>query len=433
MAGNFIGPQDRPGVYWNFINAAQQVATVGIRGVVAMPITLAYGPEHKFVSVSNDADALAGFGISLADPSMLSVNQALSNASEVLLYRLNVGTKATVTIGTLIATATQSGTLGNKISISVVVNPVDGTKFDVTTFLNGVAKDVQTTLTVAGLKTNAYVVFSGTANVSANAGVSLATGTDGTVANSDYTAFLSALPTEFFDVIAFPTTVSALQTSLLSTVKQLRNIEGKKIQAVAPNFAAAEQGIINVTNGVILSDGTVLDAVGATAWVAGASAGANATEDLTYKVYAGAIDANPRLSNTAVIAALKAGQFVFYFNNTIVRVEQDINSAFGQDATQFGKNKILRVLDTIQNSLTDLFATKDIGKMPNNADGQASIKTAVGLFLSELQAQGAIKNLDTVADIIIDPTKSIGDSVYVGMNVQPVDAIGKIYIDVNVS
>ena len=75
--------------------------------------------------------------------------------------------------------------------------------------------------------------------------------------------------------MCFPITETTLQTVCIAKIKMLRNSVGKYVQAVLPNCKADFEGIINVTNSVILDDGTEsgkqLTVAQACAWVAGAT------------------------------------------------------------------------------------------------------------------------------------------------------------------
>ena len=59
--------------------------------------------------------------------------------------------------------------------------------------------------------------------------------------------------------------------------------EGVPMQAVMANVDADSDRIINITQGVVLSDGTTLTAAQTTAWVAGVTAGASMTTSNTIK------------------------------------------------------------------------------------------------------------------------------------------------------
>ncbi|MCC5468707.1 phage tail sheath family protein, partial [Pelosinus baikalensis] len=325
-------------------------------------------------------------------------------------------------------------TRGNDIIIKASVNVVDETLMDVKTYVDDRVKDEQSVAKAEDLQANDWVTFSGNGVISATAGTTLANGTNGTVINSDYTEFLSACETQLFNVVAYPVADPTLKVSFATWVKKLRDDEGKKIVGVLADYNADYEGVINVKNGVILNDGTTLDALGAVPWVAGATAGASIVQSLTYSAYEGAVDANPRLSNLGYINGLLAGQFVFQFDGEKTKVEQDINSLHTYDQTKnqrFSKNRVIRVLDNVNNDLLKTFSDSYIGKIDNNADGQALLKQAVvDGYLQTLQDAGAIQKLDKDNDFIIDVKKSVGDEVWAKVCVQPVDSMEKIYFDV---
>lgn len=439
MAGGTFVPSQgkvRPGVYINFSAVALDRIQSSERGIVTIPLALNWGPSKTFVSVQKPDDAYKYFGYDITAPEMLLVREILKRASRVLVYRPNEGTKATGTIAPLTSTAKYGGTRGNDIKHVISDYVLDVTKKVVTTFV-GISKvDEQIAATVEELQPNDWVTFSGTGNLVNTAGTSLTGGTNGTTANSDYTSYFTAAETQFFNVIALPVDDSALKTTFVSFVKRLRDDQGKKIKGVLPNYKADYEGINNVRNGVILEDGTVLTTVQAVAWAAGAEAGAAINESNTYAVYEGAVDANPRLTHDEIVDALQNGEFVFVSDgNGKVRVEQDINSltTFGQVKNKrFSKNRVIRVLDTINNDFNTTFGEIYMGKIDNSPDGQALLKDEGLQYLKELQAGRALQNVNLDTDFIINAEKSVGDEVWATIGAQPIDSMEKFFFDVRV-
>lgn len=437
MAGGTFIPgvsKVRPGLYMNFRAAALASIRVAERGTVILPLIANWGKEKAFHTIEDEDGVMDKLGYDINDTEMLSVRETYKRAKVILAYRLNQGDKAKATWGTATATAKYSGIRGNDIIIKASVNVVDETLMDVKTYVDNRVKDEQSVAKVEDLQANDWVIFSGNGVIPATAGTTLANGTNGTVINSDYTEFLSACETQLFNVVAYPVSDPTLKVSFATWVKKLREDEGKKIVGVLADYNADYEGIINVKNGVILNDGTALDALGAVAWVAGATAGASMVQSLTYSAYEGAVDANPRLSNLGYINGLLAGQFIFQFDGEKTKVEQDINSLHTYDQTKnqrFSKNRVIRVLDNIANDLLRTFSDSYIGKIDNNADGQALLKQAVvDGYLDTLQTAKAIQNLDKDNDFIIDAKKSVGDEVWAKVGVQPVDSMEKFYFDV---
>ena len=441
MAGGAFDPgvdKIRPGLYINFKAAALARITSGERGTVTIPLITDWGPTQQFITIEQEKDVFANFARDINDSQVIYIREAFKNASKILAYRLNTGTQASATWGsTAVATVTAKygGVRGNALSITAAPNVVDSVRKDVKALLDGKVVAEQTVQNIEELQSNDYVTFSGTGAVEDTASVNLSGGNDGTVTNQDYSDYLSATETQFFDVIAYPVDEPTLKTAFVTFIKRMRDQEGKKIVGIIPEHSGDYEGIINVKNGVALTDGTILTAKDAVAWAAGASAGAGITDSNTYKVYEGAADANPRYTNSEIVSALNSGEFLFVNDGEKVKVEQDINSltTFTQEKNElFRKNRVLRTLDAINNDLLKAFANSYTGKIDNNEDGQALLKDAVVQYLQTLQDAGALKNLAPDSDVYIDPLRSIGESVYVTVGVQPVDSMEKFYFTVEV-
>ncbi|RJX40060.1 phage tail sheath protein [Paenibacillus pinisoli] len=437
MAGGTWVDQNkvRPGVYINFKSAPKPLGALGESGITSMALTLPWGAPKEVMAIEAGDDIRARLGVDLTDSSVLLLREALKQAKTVLLYRLNSGTKSSATIGSLTATAKYGGTLGNDLNIVIQKNVDDENLFDVYTILRGAEVDKQTAADAAGLKNNSYVDFSGIGSLTATAGAALEGGTDGTVTNQDHMEYMTAIELHDLNTIAYTGTDVALKGVYTAFVRRLRETEGKKLQLVLENDVAADyEGVISVKNGVVLSDGTTLTAAQATAWVAAATAAAPVNQSLTYSAYDGAVDASPRYTNTQIVAALQAGEFVFTSNQGRAVVEQDINTltSFTPDKGKaFGKNRVIRVLDTIANDVQRIFESFYIGKVGNNADGRALLGAEIINYLQTLQGLNAIDEFDSQSDISVAEGRD-SDSVVVTLHIKPVDAVEKIYISVEV-
>ncbi|MFC6545182.1 phage tail sheath family protein [Cohnella cellulosilytica] len=348
---------------------------------------------------------------------------------------MNAGTKAAVTSGNLTVTAKWGGARGNDLTIVISENVDDEDLYDVRTLLNGDEVDSQTVANIAGLVSNDWVVFSGTGDLAASAGVPLVDGANGSATNQDYLDYLAAIEPQDFNTIALPSTDVTAKGAFVSFAKRLRDDEGKKIQVVLENYPSADyEGVISVKNGVILDDGTTLTAAQTTAWVAGATAGAAVNEALTYAAYDGAVDVATRYTNSQIIAALQAGEFFFTANNGRAVVEQDINSltTFTPDKGKaFSKNRVIRVLDGINNDFVRIFSQFYIGKVSNNADGRNLLRAECVNYLTSLQNINAIQNFDSQTDISVAAGNDV-DAVLIEADIQPVDSIEKIYMTITV-
>jgi len=438
MAGGTWNTQNkvRPGVYINFISEVDSLGTLGERGTVSMALPLSWGEPHKLLSLQAGDDWTKVVGYDWTAPELLLMREALKRAKTLLLYRLNEGVKAAATLGEIQITARYGGVRGNDLVLTTATNINDSTLTDVTTLLAGAVVDTQVVKDAKELLANDYVVFAGEGEIEKTAGLPLEGGTDGTVANQDHTAYLQALQAYHPQTVALVSEDASLKSVYAAHVKRLREDEGKKVQLVLADYVAADhEGVISVKNGVVLSDGTVLDAKQAVAWVAGATAGAAVNQSLTYQAYEDAADVNGKLSNADIEEALKQGHFVFTTSGGRVVVEQDINtftSMSPSKARHFAKNRIVRVLDGIANDLKRIFELYYIGKVNNNDDGRGLFKSQCVTYLNELQNMGAVQNFNAQADIqVTQGTES--DSIVVDVSVQPVDAVEKIYMKVKVA
>lgn len=208
----------------------------------------------------------------------------------------------------------------------------------------------------------AWITFSGAGALTATAKTQLKDGTTGEATIADMTEFLDATEARSWNTLAFPMApngedgdmVPSIQEAIKTKIKYLREDAGKYRTAVVAHFAADYEGIVNVTNGVVLTDGTRIEAAQAVAWVAGATAGASNTTSNTYVKYDSAVDIIGPKSHSESVEAIKDGEFFFSFSeeNDVI-VEYDINSltSFTTKKTKdYSKNRVIRVYDTFAES-----------------------------------------------------------------------------------
>lgn len=115
-------------------------------------------------------------------------------------------------------------------------------------------------------------------------------------------------------------------------------------------------------------------------------------------------------------------------------MEQDINTLTSLTQTKskvFCKNRVIRVLDGINNDFVRIFSNFYIGKVDNNADGRNLLKNECISYLDILQGINAIQNFNSQSDIVVQQGID-ADSVYIETYTQPVDSIEKIYMKVQV-
>ena len=433
-------PKVRPGTYVNVKNGRQPTASSSARGTAIIPlIGYDWGPRGQWIVISADSpDAhIAELGRSVYDDSnsaMLMLQLMLLGATTVYVYIPDGGVAASADIavgsGTMKATARYKGTLGNKIKIVSVANPVGG--FDVSVVLDGSEVELFEGVTTIGEISgrSEYVEFTGNGAMAAFASATLEDGSDATPGNSGISDFLDKSEKVRFNCMCFPTEESSLQTALLTKIKYIRESIGWKCQAVAPNFAADYEGIINLTNSFEYG-GKSLSTAEACAWLAGMTAGADYVTSLTYATVTNATAVVGEMNNEESIEAINAGKTFFSVDESgNVILEYDINSRVSSDSEtpqDIRKNRPLRVYDTFAN---DLLITFIPGKFDNDEDGWGVMEGLGRSMLQNYEDDGAITNVELDSDFLIDQGKSIGDSVYITVGLQAVDSADKYYFDV---
>ena len=452
MAGGTFtlsGKKVRPGTYINVKSGKQSSAAVNLEGAVVLPLLGAkYGPAKEFLRIDASApDANVkklGFSVYDDDPMMLLIRETLKACGTVYVFIPTAGTKATATIdGKLVCTAKYGGTLGNKLKVAVVANADLGSGyFNVNVYLDNVLVESHSGAQKIGDLSGVsdYIDFTpatgstaATALV-ADAGTSLAGGADASLVNSDFTAMLDAAETLDFNVFAFPysaTTYSALVTAIRSKVKYLCEDAGKDVFAVFSGVAADYERILNVTNGVILTDGTVISAEQAVAFIAGATAGASYTESNTYRQYPDAASINGPKTHDQAELAIRNGEIFFSYNDSYdVVIEYDINTLTtitSEKDESYKKMRVQRTLDAYKRLIRANFPPN---KFDNDSDGW-DIMEGIGRGIhTALQEEGAIHDYDPDNDFLVDRSRSEGDQTYFNVALRPTDSAEKLYFTV---
>lgn len=284
-----------------------------------------------------------------------------------------------------------------------------------------------------------WITFTGTGQLTATAKTELKGGVTGEATVSDITEFLDASEARSWNTLAFPMApngeegdvVPSIQEAIKTKIKYLREDAGKYRTAVVAHFAADYEGIVNVTNGVVLTDGTPITAAQAVAWVAGATAGASNTTSNTYVKYDSAADIIGPKSHSEAVQAIKDGEFFFSFSeeNDVI-VEYDINSltSFTTKKTKdYSKNRVIRVYDTFAESCMLNFPPN---KFDNNDVGWDSMDGIGRAILKLFWDAGAIKNVDLEADFKVNREESTGDECYFDVGLEAVDSAEKLFFTI---
>lgn len=175
------------------------------------------------------------------------------------------------------------------------------------------------------------------------------------------------------------------------------------------------------------------DEAAAVYWTTGAEGGCKVNASVQNRTYDGEYTVEAEYTQAELIAAIKAGEFVFHSVNDDIRVLDDINTMVSTTDTfgdVFKDNQTIRVCDQIANDDALVFANKYIGRVPNDKPGRNALWMDLVKINQELQKLRAIEDFqDTDVVVYQGDTKK---SVVVEMAVTPVNAMSKLYMTVTI-
>lgn len=453
----------RPGAYINVVGKGKGNTGADI-GRTLLPVStqLNWGAKG-IIKLNSDSNFKALLGHDINDSELQTLHEVLKGANTVLLLNNNDGQAASANDTKLPweFTAVYPGTKGNDLHVSVektdnkvTVTTLFGTKvvdqqivdvtkpgnlFDneyikvkVNEGITRSASDDEDTKPKGKAASNSLVRSSKLESLTTDVTVDLTGGITVPVQIAD--VLNDALETEDYDVATtagFPVD-SPLHKQLVDEIKHLRDDNDIKVRGVVPvtTDKVNYEGISTVANGVVLGDGTELDATVAAGYFAGVSSSADASKALTYVEYPDAISAYPKFSNDKTIDALEKGQIVFTTkrNETVV-IEQDINSltkVTEEKPVFFSKNRVVRTMDTIATRIKRTFEDMFIGKITNDSTGRDLFKANVVSYLQGLSDTGVINSFDE-GDVTVEEGNE-RDAILVNFAITPLDSMEKMYM-----
>lgn len=437
MAGGTWTSQNkvRPGVYIRFKSNDDYRMTIGERGVVAVCLSLSWGPYSKIMTITPDMDTTALLGHPISEifelREMFKGTNRTGGPKKILLMRASAtgDAAAAVTTGNLTATAKYNGTLGNKIKIVITAN-LDST-FTVDTVYDSKIMDTQIGATVSDLTDNDWVAFTGSGALAATAGASLTGGLDGTLATTAHSTFLTRLEGQDFDIVLYAGSDSTTKSAYAAFAVRMADECGKYCQAVIDGLGSGSRFVIRYQGGNVILDGSAVNPI---YWLAGAEAGAQYNESLTYAIYPGVESVQVPKTNDQIINAINQGLLILTDSNSGVRVETDINSltTYTQDiGAVYRKNRVMRLCNSLANDIYQQFADNFIGVVTNNESGRERLKAAIVGYMIQLQRGEGIRDFSP-NDVEVLPGESI-DAVVINLAFYALDAVEKIYMTVTVS
>ena len=431
------------GTYTNFFSVAAASASISDRGIATIPVEMDWGAENEVITVTSEdfqKNSLKIFGYAYVDDKMKGLRDLFMNIITLYTYRLNGGgVKASNTY----ATAKYSGTRGNDIKIKIAANVDNSSAWDVTTYLGTTIVDVQTVTAVNQLVANDYVTWK-SFTLAAVAGAALTGGTNGTITNASHQAYLDKIESYRYNAMGVITTDNSVKALYAAFTKRLRDEMGIKFQLVVYNYASADfMGVISVENKVL--DGAYLsedetpvmvypNEAAAVYWTLGAEAGCAVNASVQNRTYNGEFTIDVDYTQAQLIAAKKAGKFIFHKVDDNINVLEDINTMVTTSDNMgdiFKDNQTIRVIDELANSSAQVFNTKYLGKVPNDATGRSALWNDLVKIRKQLQDLRAIENFrDTDIQVEQGDTKK---AVVVSEAITVVNAMSQMYMTTTIA
>lgn len=387
-----------PGAYINFTGLRRASAELAERGIVALPLSLDWGPEQTVREITVEdfnQNCLQLFGYENSADEMLYLRELFLHAKKAYIYRLgDSAVKAQCTY----ATAKYAGTRGNDIKIKIEANADDNTKFDVSTYVDNILRDKQIKVAnAAGLVSNDWVDFKD-ATLAATAGVSLTGGTDTTITGTHHTAFCTAIESYTFNILCCGAADSATVAIYAAFIQRMRDTIGSKCQLVAWQAASDYEGVIGVWNTTTHKSIQSIDTAALCYWVAGAEASTPINRSLANVQYDGELTVDTNYTQAELEDAITAGKLMLHNVNGNVRVLEDVNSLTTLTEVKtdvFQNNQTIRVCDYVANEVAEIFANRYYGQTPNDESGRASLWNDIVKMLSQLEDLRAIEAIES--------------------------------------
>lgn len=416
-----------PGTYINFVSTSNASGSVGDRGICAVAMELSWGPEGEMFSVTADeflTNSLKYFGYVYTHQKNKGLRDLFLNASKVYVYRLGKGVKASCSLGEAI----YGGICGNNIKIKVSQNIDNSAYMDVSTYYNGIKKDIQKVKSAKDLVDNDYVVWDKDATLTSGTLVNMTGGSDATVTGEDYQSFLDCAESVRFNVMAVATTDNDVNSLVAAFTKRMREDRGVKFQSVVYNYEADDLGVINVDTPIKTSAVDKNEA--SFVWfVAGATAGCAINKSLTNKVYNGNYTVGYTYTQSELEEGIAKGKFMLHMVGEELRVLLDINSLVtltSEIGEAFCENQTVRIVDQIAYDDANLFKNKYLGVVPNDEAGRISLWNDLVEHRRTLQKMRAIENFRD-EDITVEKG-SKKTAVVISSVISPVNAMAQLYI-----
>lgn len=406
-----------PGAYVNVVSASRASATLGARGVVAIPIALKWGNSGEIITVTAEEfikNSMKIFGYSYDAAEMQPFREVFKHAQKVHVYNLATGSvKASMTN----ATAKKAGIRGNDLKLVVQKNIDDESMFDVSLYMGSSAVYSQTVTEASELKENEFVTWK-ESTLTVTAGIPFTGGTDGTVDTVSYQNALNELERYNYNMLICPD--ASVIDLYVAFTKRMRDTVGVKFQTIIPAVTNPDyEGVVQMPE---VQSGAIY-------WAAGALAGCAINKSCTNKHYDGELTISCLHTQSELELCIQDGVFVFHKVEDETRVLVDLTSfvtVTDEKNYLFCNNQTIRIIDERGNETARIFNKKYLGQVQNDASGRVAFWGDLVTHAKQMEAMRAIETYDTES-LIVEKGDKPGQ-VVTAEKITPIGTMEQLYL-----
>ena len=269
-------------------------------------------------------------------------------------------------------------------------------------------------------------------------------GTNPTTDNEAYANGMAALEPYSFNVFCVDTEDRAVHALVQAFVDRLyesgsypmaviseKNMTGNLVDA-RMNTAKSynDSKVIYALNGAKDTDGNVLEGYINAARLGGIIAAVPANQSVTHYVVSGYASLSEPLTNTQIIAALKAGCMVLSLNSAgQVWIEQGINTLItpsGEEDEGWKKIRRVKTRFELMQRIDDTIASL-VGRINNDTDGRAAIVAAGNAVIQRMISEKKLLSNTRMYEDTNNPPQ--GSSAWFIIAVDDIDSVEIIYLN----
>lgn len=441
MAGGSFSSMNKviPGIYYKISKQAVQQPLLTASGVLLWIGARTWGDAVERISLDDYSKDICYRKTGLSNTSK-RMELFAQSCQELIAYdpregRAKASAKAFGDKVTL--TAAKPGSLGN--SISVVIIDYSADVAEVRTSVDGVVQHRQRVKKLGELVSNDWVVFgveAASAGDSAHSNfgtVNLTGGSDGTastVGAGGGAIDLSPVEDEYFNVVVTDDQSPEMRQEIAAWIADRCDKRGRYARCLfvdknaLPDSAPDNMYLSLCVNSVNGDDSLTAFAL------ACVEAGASWNESATMSTFGldGALD--EALSDEDLETAIENGIMAIMKRvDGALCICKDINTRAKDSAipAQLGKNRAVRLVETLRNTLRSLWETQYAGKVHNDETGRLLWKSKVCEVLNEFVAGHGIEQYESDDIVVAAGEKS--DEVVMTIPLQFIDSAELVYVN----